>query len=317
MGGYMRVIYLGTPEFAVIPLEALTQDKRYDVVGVITQPDRPVGRHAVPQPTPVKAAALRLGIPVIQPETLREPAAVEHVAAFRPDVGVVAAYGEILRKNVLAIPSLGYVNIHPSLLPRYRGPAPVTAAILAGDTETGVSLIRLEAKMDAGPILAQQRVPLPARARTGDLTNELFQLGATMLVSVLADYATENVKLIPQDDTKATFTRLLTRTDGLIDWNASAVQIERMTRAYDPWPGAYTIWRGQPLKLIEAQPIGNHDPSVAPGTVFNDHNDVSVATGDGVLRLLTVQPAGKRPMPAEAWLRGQRDLIGARLGAGA
>lgn len=313
----MRVIYLGTPEFAVIPLEALAQDNRYTVVGVITQPDRPLGRSTAPQPTPVKAAALRLGIPVIQPETLRDPAAVEQVAAFRPDVGVVAAYGEILRKNVLAIPSLGYINIHPSLLPRHRGPAPVASAILAGDTETGVSLIRLESKMDAGPILAQQRVPLSADARAGSLTYELFQLGAALLVSTLLDYAANNLTLIPQDDTKATFTRLMSRTDGLIDWNTSAIQIERMTRAYDPWPGTYTTWRGLPLKIIEAQPIVNRDLSVAPGTVLDLHDGVSVATADGVLKLMIVQPAGKRPMLAEAWLRGQRDLIGARLGAGA
>ncbi len=152
----LRIIFLGTPDFAAIPLEALANDQRYTVVGVVTQPDRPAGRGRAPEP-PVKQAALRLGIPVLQAETLRDPAVVEQLAALRPDAGVVAAYGEILRKNVLAIPPLGYLNIHPSLLPRHRGPTPVSGAILAGDAESGVSVMLLDAKMDAGPILAQQR----------------------------------------------------------------------------------------------------------------------------------------------------------------
>src|SRR5262245_26595847 len=156
----MRVIFLGTPAFAAIPLEALARDPRYQLVGVVTQPDRPAGRGRAPEPPPVKRAAERLDLPVLQPETLRDPSAVAQLAELQPDVGVVAAYGEILRKSVLAIPPLGYLNIHPSLLPRHRGPAPVVGAILAGDAEAGVTLIRLESKMDAGPILAQRRVPL-------------------------------------------------------------------------------------------------------------------------------------------------------------
>jgi methionyl-tRNA formyltransferase len=196
----MRVIFLGTPEFAALPLEALALDERYEVVGVVTQPDRPAGRSRTLEPPPVKRAALRLGIPVLQPETLRDPAVVEQLAALRPDVGVIAAYGEILRKGVLAIPPLGYLNIHPSLLPRHRGPTPVPGAILAGDTETGVTVMLLDAKMDSGPILAQRRVPLPPDARTGPLTEELFRLGSKMLVEVLAQYAAGALAAIPQDD---------------------------------------------------------------------------------------------------------------------
>src|SRR5688500_12150035 len=178
----LRIIFLGTPDFAAIPLEALANDQRYTVVGVVTQPDRPAGRGRAPEPPPVKHAALRLGIPVLQAETLRDPAAVERLVALRPDVGVVAAYGEILRKNVLAIPPLGYLNIHPSLLPRHRGPTPVSGAILAGDAETGVTVMLLDAKMDAGPILAQQRVPLPPDARSDALTEQLFMLGSALLL---------------------------------------------------------------------------------------------------------------------------------------
>ena len=187
----MRVIFLGTPEFAAIPLEALARDARYQVVGVVTQPDRAAGRGRAPEPPPVKRVALQLGIPVFQPESLRDPAAVEQLAALRPDAGVVAAYGEILRKNVLAIPSLGYLNIHPSLLPRHRGPTPVPGAILAGDTETGVTVMLLDAKMDSGPILAAARTALPPAARSGPLTDELFRLGSALLLDALASYAAQ------------------------------------------------------------------------------------------------------------------------------
>src|SRR5262245_5301551 len=228
----MRVMFLGTPEFAAIPLEALAADSRYQVVGVVTQPDRPAGRGRAPEPPPVKRAALRLGIPVLQPETLRDPAAAEQLAALHPDVGVVAAYGEILRKNVLAIPPLGYLNIHPSLLPRHRGPTPVPGAILAGDTETGVTVMLLDAKLDSGPILAQQRVPLLPDARSGELTEALFRIGSALLLESLARYAEGQLTPTPQDDSQATYTKMLKKEDGRIDWSADAVHIERMTRAY-------------------------------------------------------------------------------------
>ena len=250
----MRIIFLGTPDFAAIPLEALAQDERFELVGVVTQPDRPAGRGRAPEPPPVKQSALRLGIPVLQPETLRDPAVVEQLAALRPDVGVVAAYGEILRQNVLEIPRLGYLNIHPSLLPRHRGPTPVPGAILAGDTETGVTVMLLDAKMDSGPILAQRRVPLPPDARGRRADRGAFQLGATLLVDVAGAVRRRHTHAgssgrqpgdLHEDAAR--------RQDGAIDWGSPAVQIERMTRAYDPWPGAQTTWRGQPFKIIAAR----------------------------------------------------------------
>ncbi|HWQ12687.1 MAG TPA: methionyl-tRNA formyltransferase [Roseiflexaceae bacterium] len=317
----MRVLFLGTPEYAAIPLERLARDGRYTLVGVVTQPDRPVGRSGAPQAPPVKRRALELGLeaPVLQPETLRDPAVVAQLAALRPDVGVVAAYGEILRKEVLAIPPLGYVNIHPSLLPLYRGPSPVAGAILAGDVETGVSVIRLTAKMDAGPILAQRRVPLAPDARTGPLTAQLFALGAELLVEVLPPYAAGTLVPAPQDHERATYTALLRKEDGAIDWSAPAAHIERMTRAYDPWPGAQTTWRGQPLKIIAARVVtataaGAERGEAAPGTLLDGPGGPLVVTGAGLLELLTVQPAGKRPMDAHAWRRGVREIAGARLG---
>jgi methionyl-tRNA formyltransferase len=288
------------------------------VVGVVTQPDRPAGRAGAPQPPPVQQRALDLGLdaPLLQPETLRDPEVAVQIAALRPDVGVVAAYGEILRRDVLAIPPLGYVNIHPSLLPLYRGPAPVTGAILAGDAQTGVSIIRLTPRMDAGPILAQERVALPPDARAGEWTTRLFELGADLLLEALPPYADDRLTPVPQDDALATYTALLKKEDGRVDWRAPAAWIERMTRAYDPWPGAQTTWRGQPLKLIAARVVaadgyGSHE---APGTLLDGPGGPLVATGDGLLELVMVQPAGKRAMDARAWRLGLRDLGAGRLG---
>jgi methionyl-tRNA formyltransferase len=310
----LRVVFLGTPDFAVIPLEVLARDDRYTLVGVVTQPDRPSGRGRAPEPPPVKQAALRLGLPVLQPETLREEAAVAQLAALRPDVGVVAAYGEILRKAVLAIPPLGYLNIHPSLLPLHRGPTPVPGAILAGDTETGVTVMRLDAKMDAGPILAQRRVELPADVRAKAFTEYLFQLGAELLVETLAPYAVGQVVPVPQDDSQATYTALLKKTDGAIDWSTPAERIERMTRAYDPWPGAWTSWRGQPLKIITARVHAEWAGDAPPGALLDRNDGIWVATGAGALELLLVQPAGKRALGAAEWRRGLHGIQGARFG---
>jgi methionyl-tRNA formyltransferase len=310
----LRVVFLGTPDFAAIPLEALARDGRYTLVGVVTQPDRPSGRGRAPEPPPVKQAAVRLGLPVLQPETLREEAAVAQLAALRPDVGVVAAYGEILRKAVLAIPPLGYLNIHPSLLPRHRGPTPAPGAILAGDAETGVTVMKLDARMDAGPILAQRRVSLRPDARAKPLTEELFRLGAALLVETLAPYAAGRLEPVAQDDSQATYTTLLKKTDGAIDWGAPAERIERMTRAYDPWPGAWTIWRGQPLKIIAARVRADWAGDATPGTLLDRKDGVWVAAGAGALELLLVQPAGKRALAAAEWRRGLHDVAGARLG---
>lgn len=311
----LRVLFLGTPEFAAIPLRALAHDPRYSVVGVVTQPDRPAGRSSKMLPPPVKQEADRLGIPVMQPETLRGPDAAAQLAALQPDVGVVAAYGELLRKNILAIPPLGYVNIHPSLLPRYRGSAPINGAILSGDSETGVTVMLLESKMDAGPILAQQRVPLPPDARAGTLTTELFELGSALLLETLARYADRQIEPVAQDDQQATYTQLLRKTDGTIDWGAPAAQIERMTRAYDPWPGAWTSWRGQPIRVGAAIVDPSWQGAAQPGAVLDRGPGIWVATGAGALELREVQPSGKRMLPAADWWRGVRDRADARFGS--
>jgi methionyl-tRNA formyltransferase len=305
---------MGSPAFAALPLEALVA-AGHTIVGVVTQPDRPVKRSAAPAPPPVKVAAERLGLPILQPPTLRDPAVVAQLAALEPEVGVVAAYGEILRRNVLAIPPLGYLNIHPSLLPLHRGPTPVAGAIMAGDSETGVSVMRLDPGMDSGPLLAQVHVPLPAHARADRLTDELFALGAKLLVEVLPLYASGQVVPREQDHTQATVTRLLKKEDGIVDWSLPALVIERMPRAYAPWPGAFTTWQGQGLRLISTAVVADWSGPERPGAIVGQGASGAplIATGSGALELREVQPAGKRMMPGAAWLNGLRNRTG-RLG---
>jgi methionyl-tRNA formyltransferase len=310
----MRILFLGSPTFAVYPLTALAR-AGYDIVGVVTQPDRPAGRKRIMTPPPVKEAAQQLDLSIIQPATLRDPDVVAQLEALQPDVGIVAAYGEILRKAVLAIPPLGYLNIHPSLLPLHRGPMPVAGAILAGDTETGVTIIKLTPGMDSGPILAQATVSLPPTARTGALNDELFQLGAQLLLEVLPRYAAGQITPREQDHSQATVTKLLSKEDGLVDWTQPAQVIERIIRAYDPWPSAFTTWQGQQLKLLDATVQPDSAGEAAPGTIVGTGEGPVVATGSGALELREVQPAGKRPMPGRAWLSGQQEAVGQRLGS--
>jgi methionyl-tRNA formyltransferase len=312
----MRVLFMGSPAFAVRPLQALAA-AGHEIVAVVTQPDRPAGRQRQMTPPPVKLAAEQLGLPVLQPETLRDPAVVAQLQGLRPDVGVVAAYGEILRRSVLAIPPLGYLNLHPSLLPLHRGPTPVAGAILAGDRETGVTIMRLDPGMDSGPLLAQAVVDLPPTARAGPLTDELFALGSRLLVEALPAYASGALAPRPQDHSLATVTRLLKKEDGAVDWSRPALVIERMTRAYDPWPGAQTTWRGQGLRLIVASVDADWSGPQAPGAIVGQGGGRGplVATGSGALELREVQPAGRRMMSGEAWLAGLRERDG-RLGEG-
>ncbi len=300
----MRVLYLGSPAFAVDPLEQLAQAD-YEIVGVVTQPDKPAGRKRVLTPPPVKVAAERLGLPVLQPATLREPVEVERLAALRPDIGIVVAYGEILRQNVLDIPPLGYLNLHPSLLPRHRGPAPVSGAILAGDSETGVTVMQVDRQMDSGPILAQVTVPLLPTARAGTLTADLMRVGGHLLLDVLPRYAAAQLEPRPQDHSQATYTRLLKKADGRIDWSLPALVIERQIRAFDPWPGSFTTWQGHNLKILTAHVHPDEVLDALPGTLQAVAGRPLVATGSGALELLTVQPAGKRPLAGTDWLLGQ------------
>ncbi len=314
----MRVVYMGTPEFSVLPLERLI-DGGYQVVAVYTQPDRPVGRRLAPTPPPVKVAAAARGVPVRQPDSLRDAAA--EIAALRPDVLVVAAFGQILRLPVLEAAPLGGVNIHPSLLPSYRGMSPVPAAILAGDRFTGVSIMQMDPGMDTGPVLARGRIPIADSDTTGSLTGKLSVVAAMLLLEVLPRLARGETAAQPQDSAGASYAGQIDAGAGEIDWRRPAEEIWHRVRAFEPWPGSYTTWREKRLKIVAARPY--RPVSGEAGPPAGDIGQVVVlpgkpprlvvVTGDGTLELTCLQLAGKRTMTAGAFLIGQREFVGAVL----
>jgi methionyl-tRNA formyltransferase len=310
----IRVIFMGTPEFAVPSLRALV-DAGYHVVAVVTQPDRPVGRSRKAVAPGVKQAAQELGLPVMQPEKLRPPEVVASLRQLRPDLTVVAAYGEILRPNALEIPRYGNINVHASLLPKYRGAAPISAAILAGEPETGVTIMLMDVGMDSGPTLAQRATPISATATTPQLTARLAEIGASLLIETLPRYLSGALKPQPQDDAAATYTRPLQKDDGRIDWQQPAAQIARMVRAYYPWPSAFTTWQGKRLKLL-ATTLADDAAHREPGLVYRAGQQILVATGAGGLALGQVQLEGRQAMEIKAFIAGQPQLIGSVLGKG-
>ena len=310
-----RIVFMGTPDFAVPTLQALARD--HQVVGVVTQPDRPAGRGRRLVAPPVKEEAQALGLDVFQPPTLRRPEAVERLVGWQPDLVVVAAFGQILRPEVLAIPPHGCLNVHASQLPHSRGAAPIPAAILAGDERTGVTIMRMDEGLDTGPMLAQADWPIGPRDTTGSLAATLARLGAGLLVEVLPGWLAGRIVPRPQDESQATYCRPLDKEDGLLDWAMPAAHLDRQVRACDPWPGAYTTWAGGRLKILRARPLPGHQGAqrLEPGRVIDLAPGTGVVTGEGVLELLEVQLAGKSAMDVHAFGQGRRDFVGSLLGA--
>ena len=308
-----RVIFMGTPQFAVPTMLALAEN--HQVVGIVTQPDRRAGRGRKMVRSPVKDAALARGLAIYQPETLRSAEAVARLADWRPEAIVVAAFGQILREPVLALPPHGCLNVHASLLPRYRGAAPIPAAILAGDPLTGVTIMRMDEGMDTGPILAQAECPIAPDDTAGSLTARLADLGARLLLETLPGWFSGAIQALPQDDALATTCRPLRKQDGALDWSRAAMHLDRQIRACDPWPGAYTTWQGQRLKVLSARPRSEWQGAGQPGSIVAPEPEgLGVVTGQGALELLRVQLAGRKPMDAMLFARGQRGLIGGSLG---
>ena len=308
-----RVLFMGTPDFAVPSLATLA-DSSHDLVGVITQPDRPAGRGRRLVSSPVKRFAVERSLTVLQPPTLRSEESVAAIAALDPDVVVVAAYGLILPQAVLDIPTQGSLNVHGSLLPRYRGAAPITAAILAGEETTGVTIMLMDAGMDTGPMLSQSACPIGADDTAGDLTARLAISGASLLMATLPRWLAGEIEPQPQDSALATYAPMVRKQDGDIDWTRSARWIARQVRAYQPWPGATTRWDGRSLKILKAQsvhiPMGDEDP----GRVVSWRDGVAVVTGEGLLRLSQVQLAGKRALPMREFRHGHLQFLGCLLG---
>ena len=314
----MRVIFMGTPEFAVPSLEYLILNQ-YEVVAVYTQPDRPAGRGRSLASPPVKRAALAWELPVVQPVNLRRPEVVTQLASFHPDVIVVAAYGQILPRAVLDVPGYGCINIHPSLLPRFRGASPVAAAILAGDEFTGVSIMLMDAGLDTGPVLARAQIPVSGQDTTGSLTAKLSLISAKLLLEVLSRWSRGELTPQPQDEAKATYCDSISKEESEIDWNLPAIDIWRQVRAFQPWPECYTIWQGRQLKIIEAVLLAA-EANLEVGRVValtptreGSEAAFGVRTGDGILGVSKVQLEGKRAMSAAEFLRGHKQFIGAIL----
>jgi len=301
---------MGSPTFAVPILEALIE--HHEVVGVLTQPDKPAGRGRKLKAPPVKEIALKHDIPVFQPHSARSEEAIVWLRERNPLVIVVAAYGQILPPEVLALPPHGCLNVHASLLPRHRGAAPVAAAILAGDRETGVTIMLMDEGLDTGPILAQRSCPIGPDETTASLSEKLSHLGAELLLEVLPKWVCGEIRPRPQQG-EATYARLLRKKDGLIDWTLPAWEIERRVRAYNPWPSAYTYWDGKLLKIWRAAVATTTTPERRPGLVIKVDGEIGVVCGEGVLLLKEVQLQGKRAMPAIAFSRGHRNFVGSVL----
>ncbi len=303
----MLSVFMGSPEFALPVLELL--NNLTQIAGVVTQPDRPSGRGREVCPPPVKILANRLRLPVIQPEKLRAPEAMVQLRAWQPDVIVVAAYGQILRPDVLNLPGCGCLNLHASLLPRHRGASPVAAAILAGDAETGITLMKMDPGMDTGPILGQRRIAIDPLDTAESLGRKLSLLAAETLTQLLPVYLRGEIVPRPQEDALATYAARLRKEDGRLDFQQPAALLARKVRAYHPWPGAYVLWKEQPLRILEAEP----DSSVvspAPGLTAERTGFPAIYAVDGLLVLRKVQPAGKRPMTGDEFFRGARDFPG-------
>jgi methionyl-tRNA formyltransferase len=306
-----KVVFMGSAEFSVPSLLALTM--AHEVVGVVTQPDRPTGRGRKVAPNPVKRMVEAAGIPLFQPESLRSPEAVARLAEWEFEVIVVAAFGQILRRPVLEMTPNGCLNVHASLLPCWRGAAPIPASILAGDEETGVTIMKMDPGMDTGPILAQQTTSIEIDDTTATLLPRLAELGAQLLVEVLPLYLDGYLTPQAQPETGVTYAPQLVKADGRIDWSLSAAEIDRRVRAYTPWPGAFTFWKGTRLKVLDAIPIPDWSGAEPPGSVVEGDVSPLVATGEGGLWLTRVQLAGKKAMAAETFMRGQGEFVGSVL----
>jgi methionyl-tRNA formyltransferase len=317
-GGALRVVFFGTPEFAVPTLEALLRS-RHTVVGVVTQPDRPRGRGQKTSAAPVKACAVAAGVPVLQPERLKDSEFLELLSGFGADLGVVAAYGRILNDAVLATPRLGLINVHASLLPRYRGAAPVHRAIIAGETETGVTIMRVVKALDAGPMLSIVRRPIGPEETSDEVERGLSQLGAELLIASVDDLASGSSHETPQDEAASTYAPRLTKDDGVVDWSMPARHVHDLVRGLHPWPHAFTFLDTQRFilrrSIVTTSAADATSRDEQPGTIVEAAGDqLVVATGAGRLGLTELQAEGKRPMHVREFLAGHRLHVGDRLG---
>ena len=311
----VRIVFFGTPEFAVPPLEGLIASP-HTVVGVVTQPDRPRGRGQRVTDSPIKGVARAHGINVLQPARLRDAGFIDSLVALAPDLGVVAAYGKLIPGDVLALPRFGMINVHASLLPRYRGAAPVHRAVIDGMTETGVTIMRMVVALDAGAMLAKVTRPIDPEETSDVVERDLARLGVSPLLSVIEQLANGSAREEPQDDAQSTYAARLTKEEGLIDWALPASAIHNRVRGLYPWPHAYTYASGKRLIVLKSR-VEERSTDAAPGTVVDVSRDhLQIAAGGGThLALIEIQPEGRRAMPVRDFLAGHPLMPGTRLGS--
>ena len=304
-----KTIFVGTPEFAVPILEKLQKADFCSLKAVVTQPDKPAGRKQELKFSAVKITALRRRLPVIQPKSARNNAFINQIRKLNPNLIVVAAYGEILPKEILTIPEFGCLNIHASLLPKYRGASPIQYAVLEGEKETGVTIILMDEKMDHGPILAQEKIKITNTETNETLRDKLAILGAQLLIKTLPNYLEGKIKLRPQDKSKVTFTKIIKREDGKISWQKKASEIERQIRAFYPWPGAWTMFLNRRLKILEAETLDKKVKDKNIGQVYLDENKkMAIKCGQGSLIVKKLQLAGKKIISGQEFLRGYPEI---------
>lgn len=304
----VKVVFMGTPDFAVPTLKALIET--HEVIGVVTQPDRPAGRGGKIRMSPIKAVALEHDIPVFQPLKIRKAEAIEELQKWDADVYVVAAFGQILPQKLLDIPDYGSINVHGSLLPRWRGAAPIHASIRAGDSETGVTIMLMDAGLDTGPMLTKRIIPIEADETGQSLHDKMAQIGADLLIETLPGYFSGEIQPQAQPENGITYAPQIKKEEGNIDWTQDAVSIERLVRAFTPWPGTFTQWNGKQVK-IHAGTIG--DGNLEAGQVGLLHERVAIGTGEGVFFPEVVQLAGKSRTDIESFVNGYQDFVGSTL----
>ncbi len=307
--GKVKIVFMGTPDFAVPSLKLLLE-KGYDISLVVTQPDKPAGRGKKLKPPPVKEFALEHGLKVVQPETLKDKGFVERLKEISPDFIVVVAYGKIIPKEILEIPKYCVLNVHASLLPKFRGASPIQSALLEGEKETGVTIMKVSERLDAGDIFLQEKVQITEGDNAETLHDKLSVLGAELLIKAIEGIVSGSLQATPQDETRATYCKQISKEEGKIDWSLSAERIFNMIRAFTPWPSAYTYFRGKQLKLLKALAVECSDSS-SPGTIVRvDKDSFTVKAGKGCVKVLRVKLEGKREMDAGEFINGYRLSVG-------
>lgn len=316
MSSDLKIIFFGTSSFAVPALKYLIQNG-YQILAVVTQPEKPSGRLRLETPSPIKKTALENHVPVFEPHTLKDEEFLKKFKHLKPDLGIVAAYGRIIPSNYLGVPKYGFLNIHPSLLPKYRGPSPVQSSIMNGDMETGVSIILIDEQIDHGGVLANIKYQIPNSRFFPEINREIWEIGAKFLIQILPEWIAGRITPIPQNDNKSTYCKLLTRHDGKIDWSKTAEEIYNQIRALNPEPGTWTTWNGKSLNIKKAEQwcplqILQWAP-LYPGVVIKVDNEIAITTKKCYLILKQIQLEGRKEMDVKVFLNGHPDFLGSRL----